>query len=154
MVLDNKIILILSVRNLLIASLSALCVIACGNDHIVYSYVVVESVVEDSATKEWRPVMRVTYQVGENEVISEVAGLLDKYEGCSIKDKNNWQCNYEDGTGKNIFGFNDGRYWKAPSLGEDVRHVSRWEYNVIRCKLFQHDSGRFKGIASCLQTYI
>jgi len=142
------------VRYLLIVSLSALCVIACSNDRIVYSYVVVKTAVEDDVINEWRPVMRVTYRVGENSVISEVAGLLDKYEGCSIKDKNNWQCQYEDGTGKNIFGFNDGRYWKAPSIGEDVRHVLRWEYNVIRCKLFQHDSGRFKGIVSCLQTFI
>ena len=104
-------------RCLLIVSLSALCVIACSNDRIVYSYVVVKPSVEDSEMNKWRPVMRVTYRVGESTVISEVAGLLDKYEACSIKDKNNWQCEYEDGTGKNMFGFSDGRYWKAPNLG-------------------------------------
>lgn len=105
-------------RDLLIVCLSTLCVIACGNDRIVYSYVVVKSAIEESVINEWRPVMRVTYRVGENTVISDVAGLLDKYDGCSIRDKNNWQCQYEDGTGKNLFGFNDRRYWKTPSLGE------------------------------------
>ena len=144
----------LSVRFLLIVSLSILFLIACSNDRIVYSYVVVKPTVEDSMVNEWRPVMRVTYRVRENSVISEVAGLLDEYENCSIKNMNNWQCQYEDGTGKNTFGFNDGRYWQAPGWGSDVRHVSRWEYNVIRCKWFQHDNGRVVGIASCLKTYI
>ncbi len=141
-------------RNLLIVFLSALCVIACNNEQIVFSYVVVKPTVEDSVVNEWRPVMKVAYRVGENTVISEVANLLDEYKNCSIKDKNNWQCQYEDGTGKNKFGFNEGEYWKAPVLGEDVRYVSRWEYNVIRCKWFQYDSGKLKGMVSCLQTYI
>jgi len=141
-------------RNLLIISISTLCIIACSNDCIVYSYVVVKPTVEDSTVNEWCPVMRVTYRVGENTVISEVASLVDEYEDCSIKNKNNWQCQYEDGTGKNKFGFEGGSYWQAPSWSDDVRHVSRWEYNVIRCKWFQHDSGRVKGIVSCLQTYI
>lgn len=144
----------LSVRYLLIAFLSTLFLIACGNDRIVYSYVVVKPTAEEIMVYEWRPVMRVAYRVGENTVISEVAGLLDEYKDCSIKNINNWQCQYKDGTGKNIFGFNDGRYWQAPGWGSDIRHVSRWEYNVIRCKWFQHDNGRVAGIASCLQTYI
>jgi len=80
----------LSVRYLLIASLSTLFLIACSNDRIVYSYVVVKPTVEDSMVNEWRPVMRVAYQVSENTVISEVAGLLDEYKDCSIKNINNW----------------------------------------------------------------
>ena len=141
-------------RNLLILYLSTLCIIACSNDRIVYSYVVVKPTTEDSVINEWRPVMRVTYRVGENTVISEVASLVDEYEDCSIKNKNNWQCQYEDGRGRNTFGFNDGKYWQAPRWGNDVRHVTRWEFNVIRCKWFQHDSGSVKGMVSCLQTYI
>ena len=140
--------------NLLIVFLSVFCVIACNNDQVVFSYVVVKPTVEDRVFNEWRPVMKVTYRVGENTVISEVANLLDEYKNCSIKDINNWQCQYEDGTGENKFGFNGGKFWKVPVLGEDIRYVSRWEYNVIRCKWFQYNSGRFKGMASCLQTYI
>lgn len=91
--------------NLLILTLWIFCINACSNDRIVYSYVVVKSTVEDSTVNDWRSVMRVTYSIHENSDISEVAGLLDEYQVCSIKNKNNWQCQYEDGTGKNIFGF-------------------------------------------------
>ncbi len=104
-------------RNLLIVFLSALCVIACNNEQIVFSYVVVKPTVEDSVVNEWRPVMKVAYRVGENTVISEVANLLDEYKNCSIKDKNNWQCQYEDGTGKNKFGFNEGGLLESARFG-------------------------------------
>ena len=128
--------------------------IACDNDQVVYSYVVVKPNIEDSMVNEWRPVMRVTYRVGESTVVSEVAGLLDEYKNCSIHDLYNWQCKYEDDTGENTFGFKDATYYRSPSWGSDVRHVSRWEYNLIRCKWFQHDNGRVAGMAACLKTYI
>jgi len=131
-----------------------LFLIGCSNDRIIHAYVVVKSNVQDNTVDEWQPVMKVTYRVGENTVISEVAGLLDKYEDCSVKNIYNWQCEYEDGTGKNAFGFSKASYWRSPSPEEDIRHVSRWEYNLIRCKWFQHDYGRVAGISACLKTYI
>ena len=131
-----------------------LFIIACSNERIVYSYLVVKPNVEAGIANDWRPVMRVAYRVGENTVISEVAGLLDEYKDCSIQNVNNWQCQYEDDTGKNTFGFKNASYWQAPNLGENVRRVSRWEYNIIRCKRFQHDNGRISGLTSCLKTYI
>ena len=126
---------------------------ACSNDKTVYAYVVVKPTVE-SAISEWRPVMRVTYRVGEDRVITEVAGILDEYQDCTIQNKNNWQCQYEDDRGYNKFGFTDGEYWDQPGWGEDIKHVSRWEYNMIRCKWYQRDNGNFKGMVSCLKTYI
>ncbi len=141
-------------KSILLTALLAFCVSACTNDQIVYSYVVVKPTAEDSRVSEWRPVMRVTYRVMENIVISEVAGLLDEYQDCSIQDKKNWQCRYQDDRGENTFGFKDGKYWNQPGWGDEIRHVSRWEYNKIRCKWYQHDNGKFKGMMSCLRTYI
>ena len=103
---------------------------------------------------EWRPVMRVTFRVGENKVISEVAGLLDEYRDCKVLDRKNWECQYTDGTGSNSFGFIDGKYWKKPGWGKNIRYVSRWEYNLIRCKWFQYNQGKLRGMALCIQTFI
>ena len=128
--------------------------VACESDQTVYAYVVVKPTEEDSVVSEWRPVMRVAYHVDKNKVISEVAGLLDEYHDCNVEDKNNWECSYEDDMGNNSFGFKDGMYWDQPGWGEDVKHVSRWEFNKIRCKWYQYDNGRFKGMFSCLRTYI
>ena len=89
--------------------------------------------------------MRVTFRVSENKVVSEVASLVDEYEDCEISNKNNWQCRYTDGTGMNRFGFIGGKYWEEPGWGENIKHVSRWEYNLIRCKWYQSDNGNLKG---------
>ena len=137
-----------------IAFLGILILIACNNNQTVYSYVVVKPTIEDQMISKWRPVMRVIYHVKENIVISEVAGLLDEYHDCTIQDKYNWECNYKDDRGENTFGFNDGNYWYKPDWGDDVKHVSRWEYNMIRCKWYQHDKGKVKGMISCMKTYI
>jgi hypothetical protein len=115
---------------------------------------VTKSISDEVKINEWRPVMRVIFRVGENKVLTEVAGLLDEYESCSIIDKNNWECHYTDGTGSNRFGFAEGKYWKDPVWGDDIKYVSRWKYNVIRCNWHQFDNGKIKGTASCLRTYI
>ena len=146
--------IIMNIRNLLFVAISIISICGCSNDELVYAYIVVKPDPEQKTISEWRPVMRVIYRVGENKVISDVAGCLDEYEECTISDKNNWKCQYEDGTGSNRFGFVDGRYWKIPNWGDDIRYVSRWEYNMIRCKWYQHDNGKFKGMVSCLRTYI
>ena len=82
-----------------------------------YVYVVVKPDVDESIISKWRPVVRVIYRIFENNVVSEVAGLLDKYKNCVIKNKNNWQCQYEDGMGSNIFGFKSGQYYESPGWG-------------------------------------
>ena len=46
---------------------------SCGKDQIIYAYVVAKPLPEQSDISEWRPVMRVTYRVSNNKVISEVA---------------------------------------------------------------------------------
>jgi hypothetical protein len=134
----------------IVISLIAMC--GCSNDQVVYAYVVTKSISEENKRNEWRPVMRVAFLVGEKKVMTEVAGLLDEYESCSIINKNNWECQYTDGAGRNRFGFNEGKYWKDPVWSDDIKYVSRWQYNVIRCNWYQFDNGKIKGTASCLRT--
>jgi len=141
-------------RILLITILSIVSVYGCDNPQTAHDYVVVKSAPEQLDISNWRPVMNVTYQIKEKSVISEVGGQLDEYHDCEIKNNRNWQCQYEDGVGKNIFGFKDGKYFSAPGWGNEIKHVSRWEYNLIRCRWYRHDNGYLKGMASCLQTYI
>lgn len=140
--------------NLLITVLLLIGISSCSNDQTVYAYIVTKPIPEQIDVSEWRPVMRVAYRVNESNVVSDVAGCLDEYEVCTILDKNNWDCQYEDGTGKNRFGFRDGKFWKDPGWGDDIKYVTRWEYNLIRCKWYQFDKGKLKGMASCLQTFI
>lgn len=144
----------MNLRNLLITILLLTSICSCSNDQTVYAYIVTKPVPEQIDVSEWRPVMRVIFQVGESKVVSEVAGCLDEYEECTIFDKNNWECQYADGTGSNRFGFADGKYWKDPGWGENIKYVTRWEYNLIRCKWYQFNNGKFRGTASCLQTFI
>ena len=127
---------------------------ACSNEHVTYAYVVVKSTLDEREVSEWRPVMRVIYRVGESSVISEVAGLLNEYENCEIESTNNWHCQYEDGTGHNKFGFKNGKYWQEPGWNGEIKHVSRWNYNLIRCKWYQFEKGKVEGIRSCLMSYI
>ena len=143
-----------NVYSLLMAILLLIFLCNCSNDQLVYAYVVTKPIPEQNDVDTWRPVMRVTFRVGKNKVVTEVASLMDEYNDCTIQNKNNWQCQYVDGTGNNTFGFVDGKYWKDPGWGDDIKYVSRWEYNLIRCKWHQFESGKFKGTASCLQTFI
>ena len=144
----------MNVRTLLIVFGSLVSIYGCSDDQTVFAYVVVKPMQEHDPINEWRPLMRVTYRIGENTVVSDVAGCLDEYHNCTIMNKNNWECQYEDGTGSNKFGFVDGKYWKKPGTGDDIQYVSRLKYNVIRCKWYQHDDGLVKGMVSCLKTYI
>ena len=144
----------MKVQTILIAVIIFICVCSCSNDQIIYAYVVTKPMPEENNVSEWRPVIRVTFRVYESKVISEVAGVVDEYDDCTISNKNNWECQYSDGMGNNRFGFAAGKYWKDPDWGDDIKYVSRWEYNLIRCKWFQSDNGKFKGTAACLQTFI
>jgi len=143
------------IRILLFSITSIVCIYACnGQNQTVYAYVVVKSTPDNSHISDWRPVMRVKYHLHPDSIISEVAGLLDEYENCEIKNKNNWQCQYEDGMGRNLFGFVKGQYFSSPGWGVDIKHVSRWKYNSIRCKWYRHDDGNIMGLFSCLKTYV
>ncbi len=144
----------MNIRIFLITLLTFAGITSCDDGQIIYAYVVVKPVPEQNDVSEWRPVMRVTFRVGKNKVISEVASLVDEYEDCTILNKKNWECQYIDGTGDNKFGFIDGKYWKEPGWGDDIKYVSRWKYNHIRCKWHQFENGKFKGVAKCLQTFI
>ena len=129
-------------------------VFSCMSDQIIHAYVVVKPNSDEFAINAWRPVIRITYKVTVDKVIAVTAGLVDEYNDCKISDKNNWVCQYTDDLGINKFGFENGKYWKDPSWGGDIKYVSRWEYNVIRCKWYQHYEGKFKGLSTCLQTII
>ena len=137
-------------RKILITIATIIVFSACSTDQTVYGYVVTK--VEQSDA--WQPVMRVTFRVHEDKVISEVAGLLDEYQDCTIDDKHNWECRYQDDRGINKFGFTKGEYWNTPGWGSDIKYVSRWEYNLIRCKWYRQNSGALKGTKECLRTYI
>lgn len=141
-------------KKLFITLILTLFIQTCSNERNAYAYVVVKSSPEEREISEWRPVMRVIYRVGDATVISEVAGLLDEYDNCEIENIDNWHCQYEDGTGQNKFGFKNGKYWQEPGWDGEIKHVSRWSYNLIRCKWFQNEKGKFEGIKSCLATYI
>lgn len=141
--------------NLSVLKFSLFCLLfftvnACSNDQTVYGYVVTK--IEQG--NQWQPVMRVTFRVGDDKVISEVAGLLDEYQDCAIENKHNWECRYQDDRGTNKFGFTKGKYWNTPGWGSDIKYVSRWEYNLIRCKWYRQNSGAIKGTKECLRTLI
>ena len=126
----------------------------CNNEHAVYAYMVSKPIPKQSDVSEWRPVMRVAFRIDGDKVISEVANVIDEYDNCTILNTNNWECQYTDGTGRNRFGFIDGKYWKKPYWDNNIKYVSRWEYNLIRCKWIQHSNGKLKGIILCLHTFI
>ena len=78
-----------------------------------------------------------TYKVSyaSQQVISESGGFVDKYTDCTIKDKKNWKCSFDDKSGD--FGFMAGTYFDIPNwdkvklfkdLAEKTYHPSRLEY--------------------------
>ena len=144
----------MKLHKLLIVVLLITCFCSCKNDQAVHAYMVAKPTPKQINVHNWRPVMRVTFRVSESKVISEVAGLLDEYEDCNVLDRNNWECHYTDGTGSNRFGFIDGKYWKNPGWDNNIKYVSRWEYNLIRCKWFQYNKGKLRGTVLCLKTFI
>ena len=144
----------MKIHNILIITIICIGMYSCSNEPVVYAYVVTKQLDEQDNVGDWQPLMRVTFRVGENKVISEIASLVDEYGNCTITDRHNWECQYTDGRGMNKFGFKSGDYWKEPDWGENIKYVSRWEYNVIRCKWYQQDEGKFNGLASCFRTFI
>ncbi len=128
--------------------------IACNSNSVIHAYVVVQSGPEYIQIDDMRPVIRVTYRIEGSEIISELAGLVEEYEECNIINIKNWQCQYSDGTGINQFGFTKGKYWKSPITDASIKYVSRWEYNIIRCKWYQYYRGMLEGLSSCVKTYI
>ena len=142
------------IHKLLITSFAIISISGCINNQSVYAYIVAKPIPKQSDVSDWRPVMRVSFRVSEDKVISEVANIIDEYEECTILNKKNWECQYIDGTGSNKFGFIDGKYWENPGWGDNIKYVSRLEYNLIRCKWFQFEYGNLKGTVLCLQTFI
>ncbi len=144
----------MKINNALLALLVLTSICSCANNQDVYAYIVSKPTSNQSDVSDWRPVMRVTYRITDGKVISEVANVVDEYDDCNILSIQNWECQYVDGTGRNSFGFTDGQYWEKPGWGKNIKYVSRWEYNLIRCKWYQFDNGAFKGTAMCLQTFV
>lgn len=74
--------------------------------------------------------------VSRQEVISWMPDFdgVDKYTKCAVVTRKNWECTYNDGSGK--FGFSDGHYWNDDdrNIKEDWRFVSRIQYLLIYWK--------------------
>lgn len=138
----------------LIVVILCLSITACDSDSVIHAYVVVKSEPEYLQIDDMRPLIRVTYRIDGSEIISELAGLVEEYEECKITNINNWQCKYTDDTGINQFGFTKGKYWKNPITDASIKYVSRWEYNIIRCKWYLHYRGTLNGLTTCIKTYI
>jgi len=71
--------------------------------------------------------------LSRQEVVSWMPGFdfVDRYTKCAVVNRTNWECNYNDGSGR--FGFSNGLYWnddeKAKEMGWE--YVPRWRYLYI-----------------------
>ena len=119
---------------------------ACGDDRTITTYPLKKVDPKMSYGHEWLALNPTTYHVGENKVISKTAGLLTEYHKCTILSPKDWECSYSDGSGR--FGFRDGEYWEIPGWS-DMKHVSRIEYNLVRCRWAFHE-GYFWGTVRCV----
>ncbi len=80
--------------------------------------------------------------VGQQYVITSAGGYVSKYTKCAIKDRNNWQCSFNDNSGN--FGFAEGRYFDFPNyemvsdfskkLMEKTYYLSRFEFINLQSK--------------------
>ncbi len=64
-----------------------------------------------------------TPNVGKQYVIISHGGYVEKYTKCVVKDKNDWQCDFDDNSGN--FGFASGQFFDYPNY--DVMHSSTGE---------------------------
>lgn len=122
--------------------------VSCDNNTITeYSIEKVDPM--QSYGHEWLPLNPTTYRIESSTVVSETAGLLDKYENCVTMSAQNWECSYSDGSGS--FGFRNGEFWRLPKR-DGVKVVSSLEYNRIRCEWAYEDNieGKFWGAVRCI----
>lgn len=83
-----------------------------------------------------------TYTVSYNSqrVISDNGGIVHKYANCTVKDRKNWTCSYDDESGN--FGFVSGTYFNIPNWEkvlsktslEKAYYPSRSDYIDLRIK--------------------
>ena len=121
----------LNIASVLIA---VLMLSACGDDDVVVVY---QARKVDPATwgfgHEWIVKNPTIYRIGESSVVTKVGSFVEKYNDCAILTVDDWKCTYPDKSGS--FGFRDGEFWRYPNDGwEDIKTISRFQYNVISCK--------------------
>lgn len=79
-----------------------------------------------------------TYKVSysSQRVISETGGIVTKYTDCSVKDRKNWSCSFDDKSGD--FGFTSGTYFDIPNWDKIIifRDLLEKEYYVSRLEFF------------------
>jgi hypothetical protein len=121
----------------------------CGDSRLVTEYPLKKVDPKENQGIEWLPLNPTTYRIDNNIVISETLGLLAKYEECKALSLDNWECKYSDGSGS--FGFKNGEFWRIPAF-RDIKVVSRFEYNCIRCEWALKDTheGMLWGAARCI----
>ena len=81
-----------------------------------------------------------TVSYSAQRVISDTGGIVNKYTDCTVKDRKNWHCSFDDKSGD--FGFISGTYFdipnwekvKAKNLLEKTYYPSRLEYVDLRIK--------------------
>jgi hypothetical protein len=122
---------------------------ACGDDRIVTVYSLKKVDPQKSYGHEWLCLNPTTYHIGEDKVVSSIVGNLKEYRKCTILSPRDWECSYSDGSGR--FGFRNGEYWESP-VWNDVKHVSRFEYNRVRCEwaINSEIDGYFWGAVRCV----
>jgi hypothetical protein len=123
--------------------------VACSDSETVTEYSVQKVNAKDNYGHEWLPLNPTTYRIGNNTVVSETAGILHKYKNCIVMSTDNWECQYDDGSGS--FGVRNGEFWRTPEW-PDIRVVSRLEYNRIRYEWALEDKyeGKFWGAVDCV----
>ena len=143
-----KLISPLSVR-VLVIGVGACLISACGENMIITEYSLKKVDPESNYGHDWLPLNPTTYRIGNNSVTSEIAGILNKYDNCITMSVENWECEYNDGSGN--FGFRNGEFWEQPEWS-DVKVVSRLEYNRVRCEWGYEDEyeGKFWGAVRCV----
>lgn len=84
-----------------------------------------------------------TYKISysQQRVISDNGGLVNKYTDCTVKDRKNWHCSFDDKSGD--FGFISGTFFNVPnwskiillkdSLGKTY-YPTRFEYIDLSAK--------------------
>lgn len=88
------------------------------------------------------PLSVTTYKVSYNSqrVISDNGGLVNKYTDCTVKDRKNWTCSFDDKSGD--FGFASGTFFSIPNwdkvksrhLLEKTYYPDKFEYIDLRIK--------------------
>jgi hypothetical protein len=84
------------------------------------------------------PMNPTTFSVNEDqqEVVSNLVGMITRYTNCAIQNRRNWQCLNNDGSG--TFGFDGGQHWNRVNPDaltfmsaeecDDTFYVSRVEH--------------------------